>query len=93
MITEGETYKYNDKVTLIGHENWPAQMGNIASAMFGGNVTKLIVSMDYDGEYQVNEEDTGKYTPQSTVACEIFSDRLVLHSRPLDARLQRRHAP
>ena len=58
LTKKGETYKYDDKVTLIGHENWPAQMGNIASAMFGGNVTKLIVSMDYEGEYKVNEEDT-----------------------------------
>jgi NAD(P) transhydrogenase len=54
----GETYKYADKTTVIGHDNWPAQMGNIASAMFGGNVTKLLLSMDYDGEYKVNLEDT-----------------------------------
>ena len=52
-----EIYKYNDKVTTIGHENWPAQMANIASAMFGGNVTKLIVSMDRDGEYVVDLDD------------------------------------
>jgi len=43
VTKKGETYLYNDKVTVIGHENWPAQMGNIASAMWGGNVTKLLV--------------------------------------------------
>ena len=57
VTKKGEVYKYDDKVTVIGHENWPAQMANIASSMFGGNVSKLIVSMDNDGEYQVNLED------------------------------------
>ena len=32
-------------------------MANIASAMFGGNVTKLLVSMDREGEYVIDLED------------------------------------
>eukprot|EP01051_Picozoa_sp_SAG22_P000917 SAG22_NODE_30_length_28348_cov_12.488584_14_plen_902_part_00 len=48
-------------VTCIGHTNFPARMAHMASQMFGGNVTKLLVSMDKGddaGNYQVDLEDT-----------------------------------
>lgn len=48
-------------VTCIGHTNFPARMAHMASQMFGGNVTKLLISMDKgadDGNYQIDLEDT-----------------------------------
>lgn len=44
--------------TVIGHLNIPSRIANTASALFSGNVTKLLSSMDYKGTYKVNLEDT-----------------------------------
>jgi NAD(P) transhydrogenase len=57
----GEVITTANGVTCIGHMNMPARMANMASQMFGGNATKLIVSMATKGddkEYQVDLEDT-----------------------------------
>jgi NAD(P) transhydrogenase len=46
-------------VTCIGHTNIPALMSNTASFLYGGNVTKLLLSMENKetGDYTVNLED------------------------------------
>jgi len=45
------------EITCIGYTNLPSRMSNTASTLFGNNVTKLILSMDKDGEYTVDLED------------------------------------
>lgn len=49
-----EIYTTPNGVTCIGHSNFPAQMGQIASTMYGGNVSKLIESMDINGKFVVD---------------------------------------
>jgi NAD(P) transhydrogenase len=46
-------------VTCIGHTNIPALMSNTASFLYGGNVTKLLQSMEdkETGNYVINHED------------------------------------
>jgi len=44
--------------TCIGYLNFPGRMSTVSSTFFGGNVTKLISSMDYDGEFKVELDDT-----------------------------------
>ena len=45
-------------ITSVGYTNLAERMASVASQMFGGNVTKLLVSMtDKDGKYVVNHKD------------------------------------
>jgi NAD(P) transhydrogenase len=55
----GQTVVTDGGVTCIGHTNVPALMGNTSSFTFGGNVTKLLLSMEdkETGEYVVNTAD------------------------------------
>ena len=57
--TPGETVVTENGVTCIGHTNIPALMSNTSSFLFGGNVTKLLLSMEdkESGEFVVNHED------------------------------------
>jgi len=49
--------KNGQVVKCVGYSNLPARMASVASQLFGGNVTKLIVSMDRDGKFVVDESD------------------------------------
>jgi len=43
--------------TCIGYTNMPSRVADTASAMFSGNVSKFIASMDKDGKYVVDLND------------------------------------
>lgn len=47
----------NGNVTCIGYTNIPSRIGNIASVLFSGNVSKLILSMDHEEKFVVDTED------------------------------------
>ncbi len=51
------TGKEGQTVHCVGYGNMAGRMANVASQMFGGNVTKLLVSMDRHGQYVVDEAD------------------------------------
>jgi len=44
-------------VTCIGYTNMPSRIGNIASTLFSGNVSKLILSMDVEDKFTVDTEN------------------------------------
>ncbi len=49
----GEVIVTPNGVTCIGHLNMPSRMASVSSTLFGNNVTKLLLSMDYKGKFQV----------------------------------------
>jgi len=53
----GEVFVTDNGVSCVGHLNMPSRMAATSSTLFGNNVTKLLLSMDYDGEFKVNHED------------------------------------
>mmetsp|Transcript_10455 Transcript_10455/g.17035 ORF Transcript_10455/g.17035 Transcript_10455/m.17035 type:complete len:1024 (+) Transcript_10455:45-3116(+) len=51
------TGKNGQTVNCVGYGNIPGRMASVASQLFGGNVTKLISSMNIDDKFVVDEED------------------------------------
>ena len=44
-------------VTCVGYTNMTSRIANIASTLFSGNVSKLILSMEKDGKFVVDTEN------------------------------------
>merc|ERR1719453_1165657 len=51
----GETVSVGN-VLCVGHKNYPSRMASTSSTLFGGNVTKFILSMEKDGALVVDTE-------------------------------------
>ncbi|GBG26917.1 NADP transhydrogenase, mitochondrial [Hondaea fermentalgiana] len=52
------TGKNGQTINCVGYGNMPARMASVASTLFGGNVSKLLLSMyDKEGNFVVNESD------------------------------------
>jgi len=43
--------------TCVGFTNWPSQIANTASTLFGNNVTKFLLSMDKNKKWEVDLKD------------------------------------
>lgn len=42
--------------TCVGYTNMPSRIGNVASVLYSGNVSKLLLSMEKDGKFVVDTE-------------------------------------
>jgi len=52
------TGKNGQLINCVGYSNMPARMASVASTLYGGNVSKLLLSMyDKEGNFGVNEKD------------------------------------
>jgi len=51
------TGKDGQTITSLGYSNMAERMASVASQLFGGNVTKLLLSMNKDDKFVVDEND------------------------------------
>ena len=53
----GEVIVTDNGVTCIGYKNVPSRIAGTASQLYSGNVTKLLTSMNVDGQFVVDTEN------------------------------------
>lgn len=77
VTKDGETYQYDNKITIIGKTDYPSDMAIDASRMFGKNVINFLkLIIDKEGNMNLNFEDEVVKGTCITHNGQLFNERV-----------------